>query len=252
LPDVELASLSQNLPNPTEGSSAGLRELAKPPYWVLPATVATLGVALLLWQPPYRRATDAAGHERAAQTGPVDAYAPVLEKATVATETAGVSVPTQDSRQPTEKTDPIVEEPEVPASDTAGLGGLLVGELLASPDRVPKLASPISQGVKMGILEHKVQPTYPQIALASGMRGSVVLDVTIAKDGRVRDVIVISGPYILARAAIEAVRQWRYSPYLLNGEPIEMQTAVRINFTAPNGRAGASAPPQLGSIHWVR
>ena len=64
-------------------------------------------------------------------------------------------------------------------------------------------------------------------------QGKVALQATIAKDGSVRNVKVLSGSAILARAASDAVRQWKYRPYMLNGQPIEVQTEININFVPP-------------------
>jgi TonB family protein len=91
----------------------------------------------------------------------------------------------------------------------------------------------ISQGVSDGLLVKRVQPIYPQQAMQMHTQGKVALQATIAKDGSVRNVKVVSGPAILARAATDAVRQWKYKPYLLNGEPIEVQTDININFVPP-------------------
>lgn len=91
----------------------------------------------------------------------------------------------------------------------------------------------ISQGVSDGLLIRRVQPIYPQQALQMHTEGKVALQATIGKDGAVRNVKVVSGPAVLARAASDAVRQWRYRPYTLNGEPIEVQTDININFVPP-------------------
>jgi len=92
----------------------------------------------------------------------------------------------------------------------------------------------ISQGVSDGLLLKRVTPIYPQQAMQMHTQGKVALQATIAKDGSVRNVKVVSGPGILARAASDAVRQWKYKPYTLNGEPIEVQTEININFVPPH------------------
>jgi protein TonB len=91
----------------------------------------------------------------------------------------------------------------------------------------------ISQGVSDGLIIKRVAPIFPQQAAQMHTQGLVALQATIAKDGSVRNVKVVSGPAILARAATDAVRQWKYKPYLLNGEPIEVQTDININFRPP-------------------
>jgi protein TonB len=77
---------------------------------------------------------------------------------------------------------------------------------------------------------HKPQPKYPSEARKSHIEGIVVLCVTIGKDGAVRNVRAISGPEELSPAAIKAVQQWRFRPYLANGEPVEASLEVRVNF----------------------
>ena len=74
-------------------------------------------------------------------------------------------------------------------------------------------------------------PVYPSAARAAGVSGEVVMDVTIARDGSVASVVVLSGDAMLAPAAAEAVRQWKYQPTLLNEQPIEVITDVSVNFT---------------------
>jgi len=91
----------------------------------------------------------------------------------------------------------------------------------------------VSQGVSEGLLLKRVQPVYPQQALQMHTQGMVALQATVGKDGSVRNVKVISGPATLARAATDAVRQWKYRPYTLNGEPVEIQTEININFVPP-------------------
>jgi len=91
----------------------------------------------------------------------------------------------------------------------------------------------ISQGVSQGLLYKKVAPTYPPAALRMRVEGVVELQATISKQGDISKVKVISGDAQLAKAASDAVKQWKYKPYLLNGEPVEIQTGVTINFKLP-------------------
>jgi TonB family protein len=88
----------------------------------------------------------------------------------------------------------------------------------------------VAAGVTQGLLVHKVDPVYPPEAQTVRIQGVVVLRAVIAKDGRVRDLSVVSGHPLLAPAAIGAVQQWRYKPYLLNGQPVEVSTEVLVNF----------------------
>jgi TonB family protein len=110
----------------------------------------------------------------------------------------------------------------------------------------PKPTGPqrVSSGVMQGLAISQPQPVYPEEAKAQHIQGVVVLHARIAKDGTVKDLQVISGPPPLIVSAIDAVRQWKYKPYLLNGEPTEVDTTVNINYTF----GGDAEPPvQPGS-----
>ena len=87
-----------------------------------------------------------------------------------------------------------------------------------------------SEGVMAAALVYKVQPRYPAIALAIHLAGTVYLRAIIGTDGTVRQLEVISGNPILANPALQAVRQWRYQPTRLNGEPVEVETFITVNF----------------------
>jgi len=84
-----------------------------------------------------------------------------------------------------------------------------------------------------GSVLHRVEPEYPEAARQQQMQGPVVLDVRIGRDGSVQDVNVVSGHRVLADAAIAAVKQWRFKPRVLKGQPVEMQTRVTLNFKMP-------------------
>jgi len=100
------------------------------------------------------------------------------------------------------------------------------------PKALPQALN-ISQGVSRGLLIKKVQPIYPQNALAMRIEGSVELMAMISKTGEIAQVKVLSGNLQLTKAASDAVKQWKYKPYLLNGEPVEIQTQITINFKLP-------------------
>jgi TonB family protein len=108
-----------------------------------------------------------------------------------------------------------------------------LSSLMPSSASRPSLATvKISQGVSQGLVIKRVQPQYPQAALAVRAQGAVQIEATISKDGAVTNVKVLSGDPVLARAALEAVRQWRYKPYYLDGQPVEIQTQITVNFKA--------------------
>jgi protein TonB len=113
----------------------------------------------------------------------------------------------------------------------------LSGLMSSVPAALPKatLATlKISQGVSQGLLIKRVQPRYPQNALAMRVQGAVELQATINKEGNISNLKVVKGDAVLARAATEAVRQWRYKPYYLNGEPVDIETQITVNFRLPN------------------
>lgn len=93
-----------------------------------------------------------------------------------------------------------------------------------------KTRANVSSGVMNGYLIYKKTPTYPPIGLQMRMEGTVVLQATISKGGTIENLRVLSGPAMLQQAAIDAVQQWRYRPYLLNGEPVDVETTVNVVF----------------------
>jgi protein TonB len=95
----------------------------------------------------------------------------------------------------------------------------------------PQTRARVSQGVMEGFLAGKVLPEYPPIARNAGIEGTVVLQATISKTGTIENLRVVSGPIMLQQSAINAVSRWRYRPYLLNGEPVEVETTVNVRFT---------------------
>ena len=159
----------------------------------------------------------------------------------------GIPAPTHKTR----------EAPPPPVGTTGGVvggvnGGVVGGvpggvsnEMLNNAPSIPVLAkSPVPTPVKrMRIaarvaeanLVHDVAPQYPPEAGRARIEGTVVLMAVIGKDGSVQDVRVESGLPLLAQAAIDAVRLWRYRPYLLNGEPVEVDSRITINFTLSRG-----------------
>src|SRR6202453_706627 len=128
----------------------------------------------------------------------------------------------------------------VPGGVPGGSAGGVIGGIISStPVAVPKVATPqrvrVSSGVSTGLLIRKVQPNYPQLAKQARIQGQVVLQAEISKDGTIQNLQLISGHPMLAPAAIEAVKQWRYKPYLLNGEPVAVETQVVVNFSLSGG-----------------
>ena len=119
------------------------------------------------------------------------------------------------------------------------MGGVIGGIISSTPVAVPKVATPqrvrVSMGVTSGLLIRKVNPTYPPLARQARISGTVILRAVISKDGSIENLSLVSGHPMLAPAAIDAVKQWKYKPYLLNGEPVEVDTEVQVNFTLAGG-----------------
>lgn len=128
----------------------------------------------------------------------------------------------------------------VPGGIPGGQLGGVIGGIVNSTSNlsyIPKLQPVvpqrvrISQGVTKGMLVHQVQPAYPPIAKAARIQGDVILTAVISKDGSIQDLQLVSGHPMLVPAAIEAVKQWRYRPYLLNGQPVEVETMITVIFS---------------------
>ena len=117
------------------------------------------------------------------------------------------------------------------------LGGVIGGIVSATNAAVPKFVpvTPqrvrISQGVTRGLLIQKIEPQYPPLARAARVQGEVLLSAIIDANGQITNLQLVSGHPMLVPAAIAAVRQWRYKPYLLNGQPVEVETQITVIFS---------------------
>ena len=129
----------------------------------------------------------------------------------------------------------------VPGGIPGGQMGGVIGGIISSSSSlaaVPRLSQPapavqrvrVSQGVTKGLLIYRVEPAYPPLAKQARIQGVVVMTALIDKGGNVQHLQVISGHPLLAPAAIAAVKQWRYKPFVLNGQPLEVETTVTVNF----------------------
>ena len=128
----------------------------------------------------------------------------------------------------------------VPGGQAGGVVGGVLGSIVnAAPTAVPKVATPqrvkVSAGVTSGLLIRKITPTYPPLAKQARIQGSVVLQAVIGKDGTIQNLRAVSGHPMLIQSAIDAVRQWKYKPYFLNGDAVEVDTQVTVNFTLAGG-----------------
>jgi protein TonB len=118
------------------------------------------------------------------------------------------------------------------AGGAAGvLGGILGGTNMPPPPKAAPQRIRVGGNVQQAAIVHQMQPVYPQIAKTAHIQGTVILHAIIAKDGTVQELQYVSGPPLLMRNAMDAVRQWRYRPTLLNGEPVEVDTTISVIFT---------------------
>jgi protein TonB len=144
----------------------------------------------------------------------------------------------------------MIKEEEAPPPMTAGVvggvpGGVpggsmsgVMGGIIGGSALIPKVAVQrirVSSGVTQGMVVKRVEPTYPAIAKTARVQGTVILAAVIGKDGTIQNLHVVSGHPLLQGAAMEAVKQWRYKPYILNGEPVEVDTQVEVHFTLAGG-----------------
>ncbi|MGA3210432.1 MAG: TonB family protein [Terriglobales bacterium] len=132
----------------------------------------------------------------------------------------------------------------VPSGTPGGqIGGVIGGIISSAAEPVP-VASPtittpqrvrVSQGVVQGLVLQRVAPEYPPVAKIARIQGQVVLHAVIGKDGTVQNLQAVSGNPLLTPAALNAVKQWRFKPYLLNGEPTDVEALITVNFSLNQG-----------------
>jgi protein TonB len=119
-----------------------------------------------------------------------------------------------------------------PGSPDGALNSPESGTRPIMPVAAVPIARPISiSHISEGNLVHKILPTYPALARAVRLQGQVLLQAVISKQGTIENLRVLAGHPMLVPAAIEAVRQWRYRPYILNNEPVEVETQITVNFS---------------------
>ena len=124
----------------------------------------------------------------------------------------------------------------IPGGQLGGvIGGIVnaTSNLSAVPKFIPVQPQRvrISQGVTKGLLIRRVEPSYPTLARAARVQGEVVLSAVISVNGEIENLQLVSGHPMLVPAALTAVKQWRYKPYLLNGQPTEVETTITVIFT---------------------
>jgi TonB family protein len=131
----------------------------------------------------------------------------------------------------------VVATADAPAPSLSGIApadnGRSIPNLMGGATTPVLQTLNVSQGVSRGLLVKQPQPVYPASALRMHVEGAVELMATVSKNGGISSVKTLKGDPSLARAAADAVKQWKYKPYLLNGEPVEIQTQITVNFKLP-------------------
>jgi protein TonB len=141
-----------------------------------------------------------------------------------------------------------LKKSQAPQPPVAGMAGV-VGSLGNGPPVVqrttpmPTGAIQVSSGTMAGSLISRPDPVYPPVAKAAHIQGAVILHAIITKTGDVEDLQAVSGPPMLQGAAMDAVRRWKYKPYLLNGEPTMVDTTITVNFTFGSDTPGSNQTP---------
>ncbi|MBZ5657145.1 MAG: energy transducer TonB [Acidobacteriia bacterium] len=207
-------------PAPSEASNVGLKAPRSAPWiqrssrrkYLLPVVGGSVFLVLLLALAIRFARPRGAGSSQIVQTTP--------QKTQVAE-----SVPINSSTlsSPAEPRSKTTEPVKSPAKGALGKSGP------STPQRVR-----VSQGVSTGLLIKKVTPNYPPLARQARVQGLIVLQAEISKEGTIQNLQLISGHPMLAPAAIEAVKQWRYKPYVINGKPVAVETQVTVDFALKN------------------
>ncbi|HEX3741539.1 MAG TPA: energy transducer TonB [Terriglobales bacterium] len=122
----------------------------------------------------------------------------------------------------------------IPGGQLGGVIGGIISSSASSSAIIPRIEPVkrirVSQGVTQGMVISKIEPTYPKIALSARVTGVVLVKAVISREGTITEIQVVKGHPMLVPAAVEAVKQWRYRPYLLNGAPVEVETYITVTF----------------------
>jgi protein TonB len=150
--------------------------------------------------------------------------------------TAPARIPQDIKKAPAKDTPPtagfgVAGMESLNGSGSGAVGNVFNGQAKAKVKVEPPTIVNVSAGVAVGMLIQKSTPTYPPIAKTARVSGTVVLQAIISKTGTIDDLHVISGPEMLREAALNAVRSWRYRPYMLNNQPIAVETTVNVIFS---------------------
>ena len=255
----------ESYPELTTSPAPPDRPSVKPVVFSIVACVAALiliAVALVLPLHHARpTATDTPGNTTAGPTSKQDqGTSPANAPASVPTPPATTALPSESeprktSDQPPASSSPLKETPprserakpsSAPAKDASS------ERASASPPPATAPAHPsnrvrLGADVVEGLVLHKVTPIYPNLAKQARVQGPVVLDSIIGTDGSVKSLQVKSGHPMLTEAAITAVSQWKYKPYVLNGTPVEVETTIQVNFHLEDAPAATNPAPATTS-----
>ena len=194
-------------------------------------------------------AAETKNHPDEAVDEEASAAQPAAPKSSAAANKPAVSEKPEENQEPAPlvvKGGKVAPQTKASAGDDAApsmIGLAAPGAGTAPPNFIPEgdpVIKPtlqtlnISQGVSQGLLIKKVAPQYPSNAIRMRIEGTVELMATISQTGEITHIKILSGDGQLTKAAADAVRQWKYKPYLLNGEPVEIQTQVTVNFKLPH------------------
>ncbi|PYX69613.1 MAG: energy transducer TonB, partial [Acidobacteria bacterium] len=122
------------------------------------------------------------------------------------------------------------QQSAVESAQSSGQKGGAAEKSPTKPDAARPERVKVSSGVSAGLLIKRVNPIYPADARAAHIQGTVILQAEITKTGDIADVELVDGPIELASSSVAAVRQWKYKPYLLLGQPVTVETQIQVNY----------------------
>jgi TonB family protein len=236
------APRSVNLPQDSEHPSAGPNSESAP----LPAAAASTANPAIASTSgsPAPDVPEAPSGQPLTVTGKIPVARIALNTSANSAAADGVSTDALETKKPSRpllvkasgpgnKSQAEVSAPQLSAAVASANENNLSGVMSSASPSVPKLSTAtlkISQGVSEALLIKRIEPRYPRAALQAHSQGAVQIEATISQEGFVTHPKILRGDPILARAALDAVSQWRYKPYYLDGAPVEIQTQITVNF----------------------
>ena len=230
-PAPETAAPEGQAPSPEASAQTQDQTLAAS----VPAASSKPSAAVLGETPGSRTAAPAP-----AKLAGIDSPIATLKAPGAATATPAEPLLVKNGESSRHNTEAASQEPEQPptatsistGADTSAVSGL-VNTNAINAQKAAQQTVRISQGVSQGLIVKRVQPVYPSQAMQMRLEGVVELQANISKTGNITGIKQLSGQALLGRAAMDAVQQWKYKPYFLNGEPVEVQTQITVNFKLP-------------------